>query len=165
MYPAQRRKYWSLPLALLVSYLSGCSQPQLAAVEVLNYANCQGAERGVRQVSYAEVANLRGSKLLGMTTEAASDAPEVILLSVYKGAQPTPGFSFSLSAADVVQGTAELTVQWHEPEPDTVIITLDPDELIEVAHARLTRGFKPQECATYGIDPCSTLEEIRSGSA
>lgn len=120
MYPAQRRKYWSLPLALLVSYLSGCSQPQLAAVEVLNYANCQGAERGVRQVSYAEVANLRGSKLLGMTTEAASDAPEVILLSVYKGAQPTPGFSFSLSAADVVQGTAELTVQWHEPEPDTV---------------------------------------------
>jgi len=46
-----------------------------------------------------------------------------------------------------------------------VIITLDPDELIEVAHARLTRGFIPQECATYGIDPCPTLEEIRSGSA
>ena len=44
-----------------------------------------------------------------------------------------------------------------------LIITLDPDELIEVAHARLTRGFKPQECATYGIDPCRTLDEIRGG--
>ena len=44
-----------------------------------------------------------------------------------------------------------------------VIITLDPDEMIDVAHARLTRGFKPQEYATYGIDPCPTLEEIRSG--
>ena len=121
MYPAQLKKGRALILTLLVSYVGGCgNQPQLVAVEVLNYANCQGAERGVRQVSYAEVAKLRGSTLLGITTEASGEPPEVILLSVFKGAQPTPGFSFSLSAASVVQGTAELTVQWHEPEPNTL---------------------------------------------
>jgi hypothetical protein len=116
----QRKIGYTVLLALFAGYLGGCgAQPQLAAIEVLNYANCQGAERGVRQVSYAEVAKLRGSTLLGITTEASGEPPGVILLAVFKGAQPTPGFSFSLSAASVVQGTAELTVQWHEPEPNT----------------------------------------------
>lgn len=121
MYARQRKIGHSVLLALLTSYLGGCDgQPQLAAIEVLNYANCQGAERGVRQVSYAQVAKLRGSTLLGMTTEVSGEPPEIILLSVFKGAQPTPGFSFSLIAASLVQGTAELTVQWHEPDPNMV---------------------------------------------
>ena len=121
MYPRQLKIRRTLLLALLASYLSGCGeQPRFAAVEVLNYANCQGAERGVRQVSYAQVAKLRGSTLLGMTTGDSTDTPEVILLSVFKGAQPTAGFSFSLIAASVVQATAELTVQWHEPDPNMV---------------------------------------------
>jgi len=121
MYPRQPKIRQALILALLASCLGGCgNQPQLAAIEVLNYANCQGAERGVRQVSYAQMAKLRGSTLLGITTETSGEPPEVILLSVYKGPQPTPGFSFSLSAARVVQGSAELTVQWHEPDPDKV---------------------------------------------
>ena len=121
MHPRPLKTLQTLLLALLAGYLSGCGdQPQFAAIEVLNYANCQGAERGVRQVSYAEVAKLRGSTLLGMTTGDSSDTPEVILLSVFKGAQPTPGFSFSLSTARLVQGTAELTVQWHEPDPNMV---------------------------------------------
>ncbi len=121
MYPKQRKIGYTMLLALFVGYLGGCDgQPQLAAIEVLNYANCQGAERGVRQVSYAQMAKLRGSTLLGITTETSGEPPEVLLLSVYKGPQPTPGFSFSLSAARVVQGTAELTVQWHEPDPNMV---------------------------------------------
>jgi len=121
MYARQRKIGHSVLLALLTSYLGGCDgQPPLAAIEVLNYANCQGAERGVRQVSYAEVAQLRGSKLLGMTTEVSGATPAIILLSVFKGPQPTPGFAFSLIAASVVQGTAELIVQWHEPEANAV---------------------------------------------
>ncbi len=121
MYPRQLKIDQTLLLALFTGYLGGCSgQPQLAAIEVLNYANCQGAERGVHQVSYAQMAKLRGSTLLGITTETSGEPPEVILLSVFKGAQPTPGFSFSLIAASLVQGTAELTVRWHEPDPNMV---------------------------------------------
>lgn len=45
------------------------------------------------------------------------------------------------------------------------ILTLDSNELVAIATSRLTRGFTQDECATYGIDPCPTLEDIRSGSA
>jgi WD40 repeat protein len=42
-------------------------------------------------------------------------------------------------------------------------ITLNTDELIGIAVDRLTRGFTDEDCATYRIDPCRTLEELRSG--
>ena len=40
-------------------------------------------------------------------------------------------------------------------------VSLGVDELVDGAIARLTRGFTVDECATYQIDPCWTLEEIR----
>ena len=45
---------------------------------------------------------------------------------------------------------------------DLLLFTLDPDALFDLAIPRLTRGFTEQECLTYGIDPCPTLDEIRS---
>ena len=42
-------------------------------------------------------------------------------------------------------------------------LTLDDSVLLAVARDRLTRSFSDQECAIYRIDPCPTLEEIRSG--
>jgi WD40 repeat protein len=42
---------------------------------------------------------------------------------------------------------------------------IDADELIDLARARLTRSLTFEECATYGINPCPTLEDIKSGSA
>ncbi len=43
-----------------------------------------------------------------------------------------------------------------------LVFTLDPDELIDIAVRRITRGLTDQECATYGIDPCRTLDELRA---
>ena len=48
---------------------------------------------------------------------------------------------------------------------EVLVLTLDEAELMLIARDRVTRGFTPEECATYSIDPCPTLEEIRSGSA
>ena len=45
--------------------------------------------------------------------------------------------------------------------PRAVMMTLDPEVLIRTAADRVTRSFTDQECATYDIDPCPTLEEIR----
>jgi hypothetical protein len=42
-------------------------------------------------------------------------------------------------------------------------ITLNFDELLEIARSRLNRGFDAVECVQYRIDPCPTLEEMRSG--
>jgi WD40 repeat protein len=41
-------------------------------------------------------------------------------------------------------------------------ITLDLDELKDLAVSRLTRGFTAEECETYRIDPCPSLETIKS---
>jgi len=43
------------------------------------------------------------------------------------------------------------------------VLTLDTEELIREARTRLNRTFTPDECATYSLDPCPTLEEIRPG--
>ena len=48
---------------------------------------------------------------------------------------------------------------------EAIVITLDPDELLAIAQSRLTRSFTTDECSTYRIDPCPTLNDIRSGSA
>ena len=40
-------------------------------------------------------------------------------------------------------------------------VSLAVSDLTAEAHNRLTRGFTPIECATYGIDPCPTLEDLR----
>jgi WD40 repeat protein len=45
-----------------------------------------------------------------------------------------------------------------------IVITLDPQDLAEVALAKVTRAFTETECLTYGIDPCpTTLDELRGG--
>ena len=45
---------------------------------------------------------------------------------------------------------------------DAFIFTLDGDELREIAIQRLTRGFSAEECASFNIDPCLTLDEIKN---
>lgn len=42
------------------------------------------------------------------------------------------------------------------------IITIDPEELLDIARSRVTRGFTETECAAHRIDPCPTLEDIRA---
>ena len=42
--------------------------------------------------------------------------------------------------------------------------TLDPEILRQLALDSLNRGFRAEECATYNIDPCPTLEEMRARS-
>jgi WD40 repeat protein len=41
-------------------------------------------------------------------------------------------------------------------------VSLSTDELVDRTRAGLRRSFTPQECLTYRIDPCPTLEEIKS---
>ena len=39
-------------------------------------------------------------------------------------------------------------------------VSLGIDELVDAAIRRMTRGFTMDECATYQIDPCPTLEDF-----
>jgi WD40 repeat protein len=42
------------------------------------------------------------------------------------------------------------------------VLTIDVDELVELARRRLTRGFSESECLRYRLNPCPTLEELQS---
>jgi len=46
---------------------------------------------------------------------------------------------------------------------EAFIFTMDGDELMEIAKQRLLRRFTAEECASFGIEPCLGLEEIRNG--
>lgn len=46
---------------------------------------------------------------------------------------------------------------------DAVIVTLDPETQLEYARTVVGRGFRVDECATYKIEPCPSLEEIKAG--
>jgi WD40 repeat protein len=68
---------------------------------------------------------------------------------------PLPGASdgYWLDEAHIVIGSA--TGLW-------TTITLDLEELKDLAASRLTRGFTAEECETYRINPCPELETIKS---
>jgi hypothetical protein len=118
-------------LALVTFAMTGCDRGQeLAATEVLNNTNCKGAEDGLTKVSYAEVAELRGSTLISMSNSseattsgnAAGDnaSEDLLLFALSKGRQPTPGYFFSLTDARLKDQRAILELTWHSPGPDSV---------------------------------------------
>ena len=58
-----------------------------------------------------------------------------------------------LSADEILVGTSDGS--W-------ATVSLDVQNLIDEVRASMLRGFTPQECLTYRIDPCPTLEDIKS---
>ena len=50
-----------------------------------------------------------------------------------------------------------------QPDGELRLVTIDTDELLEIARSRVTRTFTETECTTYRIDPCPTLEDIKTG--
>ncbi|MCB1684463.1 MAG: protease complex subunit PrcB family protein [Pseudomonadales bacterium] len=121
--PRSSVSYRSLPWLLTgLLLLTGCSRPvELAATEVLNEANCKGAEDGLQLVSYSEVAAMRGSTLLGMTVAAEDKESDLLLLSLSKGQQPTAGYHFELRDALLDEQTATLLVHWQQPAADSAL--------------------------------------------
>jgi hypothetical protein len=114
----------SLLLLLLVTGIGGCARHQLAATVVLSHGNCQGAADGVAEVSFADVARLRGSTLLSMTAPEAgpaTDEPDLLLVSISRGRQPTPGYALTLEGASLRDRTATLSLDWQTPDPSAVL--------------------------------------------
>lgn len=120
----------TLPVATLAGILlAGCNQgAELAATEVLNNTSCKGAEDGLQLVSYADVAKLRGSTLISMSSnessleagaESAADTP-LLLFALSGGRQPTAGYYYALKDARQLGDVAELQLHWHTPDPDSM---------------------------------------------
>jgi len=102
--------------------LCACSPgSEIATVEVLNDAHCRTPQMGLQQIGYGDIASLRGQTLLGISTGKPVDEPELLLLSLYRGSQPTPGYRFELNSTERHGRTVQLRVDWLEPEPGAVL--------------------------------------------
>lgn len=108
---------------MIVLALAGCAGGStLPATTVLAYDQCQGLSPGLTRVDFGAVAGIRGSTLLSMTPNEASQAPEqTLLVAISRGRQPTPGYTLSLTGARRDNGTAIIDVSWTTPPAGAVL--------------------------------------------
>jgi WD40 repeat protein len=114
-----------------------------------------------------------GPVVLSQLIRSASLSPDGLLLatgggngilSVWNAKTGELDQQMDFGAAQV-QGVAFIDDRHLAVTPqylDLLIMTADPAELADIVRASLTRTFTATECATYGIDPCPTLAEIRA---
>ncbi len=102
--------------------LCGCTAGDVLPVaEILNHRNCHSVVAGLTLVTFEDVAAMRGSTLIGITTDPESEQPDLALVAVSKGPQPTPGYAFQLVSARQEGKTAVVELEWQEPSTDAVL--------------------------------------------
>ena len=114
------RRQWAL--SLLAFGAAGCAGPTpIEAVAVLQHGQCQGVDSGVTRVDYADLAGIRGSNLLSLSTPDGGEAGNLLLVAISRGQQPTPGYALSLNSASAEGTTALIRVRWDSPSADAVL--------------------------------------------
>ena len=99
---------------------TGCTGgDSIDSAVLLNHSDCTIAKAGMQMVSYEDVARLRGSTLLSMTSAPINHQPDLILLAISNGRQPTPGYRFDLIGAFAAEGIATLELRWLAPADDS----------------------------------------------
>jgi hypothetical protein len=90
-------------------------------VAVLEHGQCQGLNSGLTIVDYADLARIRGSKLLSMSTPDGGETSDLLLIAISQGQQPTPGYALTLESASAEGTTALVRVRWESPPADAVL--------------------------------------------
>jgi len=122
---------------LVVFLCSACSAPAVEVTEVLNYGMCKTLKKGIQQVDFADLARIRGSRLLGgetTTVTAGIDQP-MLLVAVSNGSQPTPGYGFELVVAGGSATAVRLDYRWLTPAPDAVLaqVVTSPCSVVQLS--------------------------------
>ncbi len=114
------RHQWALLLLALGA--AGCAGPApLEAVAVLQHGQCQGVDSGVTRVDYADLARIRGSNLLSLSTPDRGETGNLLLVAISRGEQPTAGYALSLDSASAEGTKALIRVRWDSPSADAVL--------------------------------------------
>ncbi len=131
------RYHWRWSWVVTVLLLGGCADStRVALMTVLNHGNCQTVTTGVQLIDYGTVAQLRGTRLIGMSNEAGDGAPPLHLIAILPGEYPTSGYSIHLN-----ETAPKLS------DPLTIRITLQPPPQDAMQAQVMTRP-----CLVVGID-------------
>ncbi len=84
---------------------------------MLNLPSCKAPRPGVHQVQMADIAALRDTELVS----ASDDMKGVLMVSVSRGPQPTPGYGHSLAASALLDGELQIRLHWRTPAKDAIL--------------------------------------------
>lgn len=125
--------------SVLLIALTGCAGGRgLEVTSLLSYDQCQGIDSGLTPVDYADVAKIRGSRLLDMQrgSDAEPAADDLLLVAVSRGRQPTAGYALTLAGAHRRDGTAVIVVSWKTPASGAVLAQVMTHPCLVVGLAR-----------------------------
>jgi PrcB C-terminal len=116
------------PLRALIGIVAallghGCADAhRVNVMTVLSNASCQTTTPGVRIIDYAALAELRGSRLIGMTEAPDPAASPLHLIAIVPGPYPTPGYDLTLDdSAPLLADPLILRVTITRPPPDAIL--------------------------------------------
>ena len=121
--------------ALACLCLNACAAKDISVTEVMNHSLCNNLTVGVQRITYADLARVRGAQLLTPPgTEPSAPEPEMLLIAVFNGEQPTPGYGFELQKASAHTDQVVLTYRWLSPSPDAVMAQMitSPCSVVEL---------------------------------
>ena len=128
----------------MLAAIAGCSTPATEVVdvqEVLNYQQCQQVRPGVSKVTLAELAQIRGSRLLQSPKNSApinnssEYAPNNQSLYVaFDGKKPSAGHSLFLARLEQQSRTVEIHIGTTKPSPQELVaqVITSPCVVVEI---------------------------------
>ncbi len=118
---------------------------------MLNLPSCKAPRPGIHQVQMADIAALRDAELVS----ASDDMDDVLLISVAKGPQPTPGYGHSLSSSALLDGELRIRLHWRTPAKDAILaqVVTHPCLVLGIVAADARRVVVSDETGELGVLP------------
>jgi len=118
---------------------SACAGSPVEVSEIMNHGLCNTLTAGVARIAYADLARVRGARLLtpSQTIPDEATAEDPTLVAVFNGEQPTPGYGFELVSATAHGTELVLDYHWLSPAPGAVMaqVITSPCSVVQIARA------------------------------
>ena len=98
-------------------WLAGCFGKDIAAYPAFASDQCKAAGKGVAEVTFDDLAKIRGAKLLDANVDTAGTR----LFVISRGRKATPGHGISLVGVRRRGDVLQISVQADEPEQGTML--------------------------------------------
>ena len=136
------KSFRSLLTTAVLLCCHGCAEAhRVQIMTVLTNGNCKTTTTGVRLIDYAALAELRGTRLIGMEAPEAAQA-SLRLIAIVPGEYPTAGYHLTLDHTSVdLADPLTLHVTVAKPPPDAILaqVITHPCLVVGIENAEVKR--------------------------
>jgi DNA-binding SARP family transcriptional activator/ABC-type glycerol-3-phosphate transport system substrate-binding protein len=161
---AGRRRTWLLRVSAAMLVV-------VTVVAAVAVSRQSGADRD-------DAARTEARRLAGLAADVSNDDPELAMLMALQSLATSAGadlpalpeaeeaLQWGINEAGVTYPVADVGVDLrHGPDGPTGFYQLALGDVVELARVNLSRGFTPDECVRYGLDPCPSTGGLASPAA